>query len=153
MLSSLSFPSFLPILIIIIVTVFIGWSSVAFFSKGQQETASIKITLPTNGQNISTGSNLTISGIATGTNTTSQSAGNNKDGNHCYVSVIVNNIKPYQNATADGPKGVNDYSKWYYALLTNSAAIKEGQNKLTGRLSCLPEGNSNTNSNNVSDPK
>jgi flagellar basal body-associated protein FliL len=146
MLSSFSFPSFLAILVIIIVTVFVGWSSVAFFSEGQKETASIKITSPTNGQNISNGSNLTISGIATGTNTTNHSTGNSKDGNRCYVSVIVNNIKPYQNATADGLKGVDDYSKWYYVLSTKSAAIKDGQNKLTGKLSCLLEGNSNTNS-------
>jgi len=119
------------------------------FSEGQKEIPSIKITSPTNGQNISTGSNLTISGSATGTNTTSLSAGNNKDDNRCYVSVIVNNMKPYQNATAGGPKGVTDYSKWYYTLSTKFGAIKEGQNKLTGRLSCLEASNINSNSANV----
>jgi len=118
------------------------------FSGGQEEVPSIKITSPTNGQNISTGSNLTISGSATGT-TTSPSTGNYKDDNRCYVSVIVNNIKPYQNATAGGPKGVNDYSKWYYTLSTKFGAIKEGQNKLTGRLSCLEVSNINSNSANV----
>ncbi len=148
MLSSLSFPSFLSIVVIVIVTVFIGWSSIVIFSEGQKEIPSIKITSPTNGQNISTGSNLTISGSATGT-TTSPSTGNNKDDNRCYVSVIVNNIKPYQNATAGGPKGVNDYSKWYYTLSTKFGAIKEGQNKLTGRLSCLEVSNINSNSANV----
>jgi hypothetical protein len=146
MLSSLSF---LSIVVIVIVTVFIGWSSIVIFSEGQKEIPSIQITSPTNGQNISTGSNLTISGSATGTNTTSPSAGNNKDDNRCYVSVIVNNIKPYQNVTAGGPKGVNDYSKWYYTLSTKFGAIKEGQNKLTGRLSCLLASNINSNSANV----
>jgi len=119
------------------------------FSEGIKEIPSIKITSPTNGQNLSTGSNLTISGSATGTNTTSPSTGNNKDDNRCYVSVIVNNIKPYQNATAGGPKGVNDYSKWYYTLSTKFGAIKEGQNKLTGRLSCVEASNINSNSTNV----
>jgi hypothetical protein len=71
-------------------------------------------------------------------------------GNRCYVSVIINNIKPYHNATAGGPNGVDDYSKWYYTLSTKYSAIKEGQNKLTGKLSCLLEGNSKTNSINVS---
>ncbi|HMH10875.1 MAG TPA: hypothetical protein VK553_09210, partial [Candidatus Nitrosopolaris rasttigaisensis] len=152
MLSSLSFPSFLSIVIIVIiviVTVFIGWSSIVILSEGQKEIPGIKITSPTNGQNISTGSNLTISGSATGTNTTSTNTGNNKDHNRCYVSVIVNNIKPYQNATAGGPKGVNDYSKWYYTLSTKFGAIKEGQNKLTARLSCFQASSINSKSANV----
>jgi hypothetical protein len=147
--SMLSALSFLSIVVIVIVIIFIGWSSIMIFSEGIKEIPSIKITSPTNGQNLSTGSNLTISGSATGTNTTSPSTGNNKDDNRCYVSVIVNNIKPYQNATAGGPKGVNDYSKWYYTLSTKFGAIKEGQNKLTGRLSCVEASNINSNSTNV----
>lgn len=106
----------------------------------------MKITSPNNGQNISTGSNLTIAGIATGTSTGSN---NSNSANRCYVSVIINNIKPYQNATADGPNGVNDYSKWHHTLSTNFSAIKEGQNKLTGKLSCLGASSSNTNSTNI----
>ena len=129
--------------LIVIFTLFLVWSSTATVSEGQKDTHSIKITSPTNGQNISTRSNLTISGIATG-NTTGNDSG------RCYVSVIVNDIRPYQNVTADGPKGVNDYSKWYYTVSTKSTAIKEGQNKLTGKLSCLMAGISNTNSTNVS---
>jgi hypothetical protein len=146
MLSSLPF---LSIVVIVIVTVFIGWSSIVTFSEGQREIPSIKITSPTNGQNISTDSNLTISGSATGTNTISTNNGNNKGGNSCYVSVIINNIKPYQNATAGGPNGVKDYSKWYYTLSTKFRAITEGQNKLTGRLSCLQVNSNNSNSANV----
>jgi hypothetical protein len=141
-----SFPSFLAVPVIVIVTIFIVWFSIAIFSEGQKEIPSIKIISPTNGQNISTGTNLTISGLTTGTNTSSTITGDSNSGNRCYVSVIINNIKPYHNATAGGPNGVDDYSKWYYTLLT----IKEGQNKLTGKLSCLMEGNSSTNSINVS---
>jgi hypothetical protein len=150
MLSPLSFLSFLAVPVIVIVTIFSVWSSIATFSEGQKEIPSIKITSPTNGQNISTGTNLTISGIASGTNTSSTSTGNSNSGNRCYVSVIINNIKPYHNATASGPNGVDDYSKWYYTLSTKSAALKEGQNKVTGKLSCLLEGNSEINSTNVS---
>lgn len=138
--------SLLSIQLIVIVTIFLVWPSTANYSKGQEETASIKITSPTNGQNISTGSNLTISGIATGNNATSTSTGNNNDGKRCYVSVIVNNVKPYQNATASGPKGVNDYSKWYYIVSTRYGAINEGQNKLTAKLLCLQATSTNTNS-------
>src|SRR2546428_4435310 len=140
MLSTFSFPSFLAITIMVVVTIFSVWSSIATFSEGQKEIPSIKITSPTNGQNISTGTNITISGIASGTNTSSTSTGNNNSGNRCYVSVIINNIKPYHNATASGPNGVDDYSKWYYTLSTKYSALKEGQNKVTGKLSCLLEG-------------
>jgi hypothetical protein len=125
----------------VIFALFLVLSSTLTFSEGQMDTHSIKITSPTKGQNISTHRNLTISG-----NTT-----NISNGARCYVSVIVNNIRPYQNATADGPKGVNDYSKWHYTVLpTNFTFIKDGQNKLTGKLSCLMAGNSNTNSTSVS---
>jgi len=134
MLSSLSF---LSIVVIVIVTVFIGWSSIVIFSEGQTEIPSIRITSPTNGQNISTGSTLTISGSATGTNTTSPSTGNNKDDNRCYVSVIVNNIKPYQNAVATGHGGKNDYSTWKYTITSKYAALKQGQNKITSKISCI----------------
>ncbi|MGB6673925.1 MAG: hypothetical protein WBE34_15955 [Candidatus Nitrosopolaris sp.] len=150
MKSSSLFPSLLSIPVIIIIIIFLIWYSIPTLSEGQSETTSIIIKSPTNGQNISIGSNLTISGIATGTNTTSANTGNNRDGNRCYVSVIVNNIKPYQNATADGPNGVNDYSKWYYTLSIKFAAIKDGQNKLTGKLSCLRGSSINTNATNVS---
>jgi len=126
----------------IIFALFLVLLSTLTFSEGQIDTHSIKITSPTNGQNISTHSNLTISGIEM-SNTT-----NINTGARCYVSVIVNNIRPYQNATADGPKGVNDYSKWHYTVLPpNSTSIKDGQNKLTGKLSCLMAGNSNSNTN------
>jgi hypothetical protein len=138
---SLLFFYVVSIPLIVVFVLFLSWSSSATFSEGQKDTHNIKITSPTNGQNISTHSNLTISGITTG-NTTSN------DGKRCYVSVVVNDIRPYQNATAVGPKGVNDYSKWYYTVLTKSTAIKEGQNKLTGKLSCLTAGISNTNSTN-----
>lgn len=125
----------------VIFALFLVLSSTLTFSEGQMDTHSIKITSPTNGQNISTHSNLTISG-----NTT-----NISNGARCYVSVIVNNIRPYQNATADGPKGVNDYSKWHYTVLpTNFTFIRDGQNKLTGKLSCLMVGKSNTNPTSVS---
>lgn len=69
MLKSLLFLSLLTFPLIVI-SIFLVWSSTANFSKGQEETASIKITSPTNGQNISTGSNLTISGIVSGNNST-----------------------------------------------------------------------------------
>jgi hypothetical protein len=39
-------------------------------------------------------------------------SGTSKDNinSDCYVNVVVNDVKPYQNASAIGPGGVNDYS-------------------------------------------
>ncbi|MBV9179543.1 MAG: hypothetical protein JO297_21145 [Nitrososphaeraceae archaeon] len=96
---------------------------------------SFKIISPTSGENISTGSSVTISGIVTGTNNTYYGTGIFGDGIHCLVSVIVNNLKPYQNATAYGPNGDHDYSKWRYVLHTLDE-IKRGQNKITAKLEC-----------------
>ena len=86
----------------------------------------VKITSPTKGQQVPIGKNLTISGTSLG-NATS----------HCQVSVIGNGIKPYQPATAAGPGGATDYSKWNFVLTPKYTTIKEGpNNKITARYSC-----------------
>jgi len=135
-LSSLSIRTLPIIIIIVLITSFILWSNIFTLSEGQTATPSIRITSPPNGQTVSTSDKLTISGIWTG---------NISRSNPCYVSVIVNNMKPYQNATPDGPNGANDYSKWHYNISTTYTAIKEGQNKITAKLSCLQTGTSSTN--------
>jgi hypothetical protein len=64
----------------------------------------------------------------------------------CHVSVIVNGIKPYQPATANGSTGAkSDYSKWLFILGSNYTSIKEGTNEITSKLSCLSNGLSNNN--------
>jgi hypothetical protein len=125
---------------IVVVIPLIICASIAAFSEGQKELPSVKIISPTIGQNVSIGSNLTISGISTGTNTSA--IGNNNNNNRCQVSIIVNNIRPYRDATADGPNGSNDYSRWHLTVSPNHSATKEGENKITSKLSCLPAGNS-----------
>ena len=61
-------------------------------------TETINIVKPVATQNVSIGDELKISG---------QSSDNNLK--NCSVSVIVNNLKPYQNAVAEGPGGSNDF--------------------------------------------
>jgi hypothetical protein len=81
----------------------------------------VRITSPVRGQDVPVGKYLVVSGIsATGRPPTK-----------CVVSVLVNGIKPYQNATAIGPKGKTDYSKWTFSLIP-----KEGTNKITSKYSC-----------------
>jgi hypothetical protein len=54
----------------------------------------------------------------------------------CLVSVIVNGIKPYQNATPTGSRGPGDYSKWSFMLTPKYTPLKDGQNKITAKFSC-----------------
>ncbi len=44
--------------------------------------------------------------------------------------------KPYQKAVAAGNGGTTDYSTWRYGITPNYPAIKQGQNKITAKISC-----------------
>ena len=82
----------------------------------------VKITSPAKGQHVSVG-NITISGTSSSNAT-------------CTVSVIINGIKPYQQATSTGSKGPNDYSNWTFSATPKYSTIKEGINKITAKYSC-----------------
>jgi hypothetical protein len=58
---------------------------------------------------------------------------------NCSVSVIVNNLKPYQNAVAKGPGGSNDFSQWEFVLSNNYTHVINGENKITSKLLCPTE--------------
>src|SRR5215216_4705547 len=89
----------------------------------------VQIISPNKGQQVPIDSNsLSISGTS-----------NDDLAKDCRVSVIVNDIRPYQPAKATGPDGANDYSKWNFLLTSNYASIKEGpDNKITAKLVCQP---------------
>jgi hypothetical protein len=88
----------------------------------------VKIVSPSSGEQVLVGKDLVISGTSAGnTNTTSI---------NCQVSVNVNGIKPYQRATATGPIGSDDYSKWNFTLSPKYTSIKQEQNKITAKYSC-----------------
>jgi hypothetical protein len=88
----------------------------------------VKITFPEKGANIPINSNssFTIKGISKDNAAT-----------NCQVSVIVNNVKPYQNAQPMNKNGNGDYSEWQYTLTKNYTNIIEGPNKITAKFSCL----------------
>lgn len=87
----------------------------------------VKITSPTIGQQVPVGT-TTVSGISKDNATAD-----------CQVYVIANNVRPYQNASAAGPDGKNDYSKWNFILTSKYTLIKEGVNKITAKFSCKPD--------------
>jgi hypothetical protein len=90
----------------------------------------VKITSPTTGSNITVGGQeqLQISGMSTDDAVAD-----------CQVSVIVNNVKPYQPVVANSTSGINDYSAWKFLLNSSYASIKEGpNNKITSKIVCPP---------------
>jgi hypothetical protein len=86
---------------------------------------SIKILSPVTTQNATVGKDLLISGQSS-----------DDDVKNCSVSVIVNDIRPYQNAFARGTKGINDFSRWEFVLSNNYTHVIEGMNKITAKLLC-----------------
>jgi hypothetical protein len=120
------------------ILIFTLWSNVGAYAQNRtaavngtssasaQHVSKIKITSPTRGQQVPVRKDLTISG------TSMDSATSN-----CQVAVIVNNVKPYQNATAAGSGGPADYSKWNFALTSKYTTIKQGDNRITARYQCV----------------
>ncbi|MGC1263953.1 MAG: hypothetical protein WA932_08320 [Nitrososphaeraceae archaeon] len=88
-------------------------------------TETIKIVKPVTTQNVSSQDELIISG---------QSSDNNLK--NCSVTVIVNDVKPYQNAVAKGSGGATDFSEWEFVLHNNYTHINAGENKITSKLLC-----------------
>jgi hypothetical protein len=62
----------------------------------------------------------------------------------CKVSIIFNNVKPYQPVQALGVNGKEDYSNWQYVLSKNYTNIMEGSNKITAKSTCLNDNPQNT---------
>jgi hypothetical protein len=85
----------------------------------------IKIVDPITTQNVSSGQELSISGLSSDNSL-----------KNCSVSLIVNDVKPYQNAVASGTGGIDDFSQWEFVLHTNYTQIVDGENKITAKLLC-----------------
>ncbi|HJR46891.1 MAG TPA: hypothetical protein VJ799_01920, partial [Nitrososphaeraceae archaeon] len=115
-------------------------------ASGQQDTLpkvpSIKITSPESGQLVPVSiPNATsmASGNANSNNTLLISGTATDDSNSpCEVSVLLNDVRPYQPAIPQGTSGDNnDYSRWQFLLSPDYAPIKQGENKITAKLECL----------------
>lgn len=85
----------------------------------------VKITYPDKGYITNVGNSLEILG---------ESGYDPSDS--CHVSVIVNDVKPYQKTIPTGVKTKNDYSTWKYSINSNYTTLKDGDNRVTARLLC-----------------
>ena len=92
---------------------------------GELQDIGVKITSPNTGQEIPVGE-LTIFGISTDNSTTD-----------CQVHVDIDDTKPFQKATATGPMIKDDYSTWIFTYTQDYRLIREGENELTAKISCL----------------
>jgi hypothetical protein len=103
--------------------------SILNIASAQQHTLpsiDIRINFPYPLQQNPFGNGITIFGTSTD-NATSE----------CQVSVVLNNIRPYQKAMATGPGGENDYSTWFFMYYSKTSDfIKNGNNEITAKLSC-----------------
>jgi hypothetical protein len=97
-------------------------------SSASQSSSSIshgvRITSPSKGQQIPVGI-LTIKGTS-----------RDNASSDCHVNIIVNGVKPYQNTSAAGHGGSNDYSNWTFTPSPKYTTIKAGANKITAKFSC-----------------
>jgi hypothetical protein len=85
----------------------------------------VKITYPDKGYITNVGNSLEILGES-----------DYDPSDSCHVSVIVNDVKPYQKTIPTGVKTKNDYSTWKYSINSNYTTLKDGDNRVTARLLC-----------------
>ncbi|CAN5360957.1 hypothetical protein BH18THE2_BH18THE2_39710 [soil metagenome] len=109
-----------------------------FYPAYARETAlkvhTVNITTPISGQSFPVGrQGLKIIGTSTDNAFTD-----------CHVSVIVNDVRPYQKATATGPNGDEDYSIWEFNLNPDYTQIKKGENRITTKISCQVDNNNSS---------
>jgi hypothetical protein len=130
-------PLVLPLSIAsIIIFVLMFYNTSVIYGQLPTQTIGVNITSPERGKTIPVGSSLTVSGKST----------DDPFDENCEVSVIVNNVRPYQPANANGSTGqAIDYSRWFFILSHNYTSIKEGINEITSRLSCVPSTTTGSN--------
>jgi hypothetical protein len=92
----------------------------------------VKIETPVDSTNLPAG-DLTIYGTSSDDDTT-----------NCQVYADWNDLKPMQNVSANGPKGISDFSKWSFTYTSNYHNIVEGQNELTSKITCYDSGQNAT---------
>jgi hypothetical protein len=109
-------------------TPFLEWYQTQGAGQPTNNPSGVRITSPEKSQQVPAGQSLIVSGESSD-NSTSE----------CKVSVIVNDEKPYQPASANGTGGINDYSTWNFMIKPTYTTIREGpDNKITSKLECTP---------------
>jgi hypothetical protein len=90
---------------------------------------------PKNGNSIPLSSELTIKGTSSDTNNT-----------NCTIFISINNIQPFQNASATGSQGEQDFSSWNSTFTNAISLLRLGKNTITSLIVCLEPNNIPTSS-------
>ncbi|MDQ3839527.1 MAG: hypothetical protein M3297_09700 [Thermoproteota archaeon] len=112
-------------------------------ASGQEDNLpkvpSIKIVSPEDGQLVPISDSNTTGGTNARFNNTLLISGTATDDadSPCDVSVLLNDVRPYQPTTPRDNLGSDDYSSWQFLLTPDYAPIKLGTNKITAKLECL----------------
>ena len=101
-----------------------SFSFFQFVDAQKDQKPQVKITYPDADQHIPSG-RLTIYGTSSDSHLTL-----------CQVFVLLNDERPYQNATATGREGKDDYSKWTFSFDPYYSLIREGANELVSKVIC-----------------
>lgn len=103
------------------------------FVKAQKvQDPKVEITYPEAYQHIPSG-RLKVYGISSDSNSTL-----------CQVFILINDQRPYQNATGTGPQGKDDYSKWTFTFDPYYSLVRDGSNQIVSKIVC--QYNDGTNS-------
>lgn len=121
---------FLSILIYVYYTTFSSIDDFIIYGKplgnSPLNLPEVKITSPKNGDSIYLSSELTIKGTSSDTGNT-----------NCTIFSSINNIQPFQNASAIGPQEEQDFSNWNSTFLNATNLLRPGKNTITSLIVCL----------------
>lgn len=86
----------------------------------------IGITSHRNGSYVYLSPELTIKGTSSDTSNTD-----------CTILTSINNVQPFQNASATGSQGVQDFSNWNSTFFNATNLLRLGKNTITSLIVCL----------------
>jgi hypothetical protein len=86
----------------------------------------VEITSHKNGDYVYLTSELTIKGTSSDTGNT-----------NCTILTSINNVQPFQNASATGSQGEQDFSNWNSTFFNATNLLRLGKNTITSFIGCL----------------
>ena len=86
----------------------------------------VEITSHKNGDYVYLTSELTIKGTSSDT-----------DNTNCTILTSINNVQPFQNASAIGSQGEQDFSNWNSTFFNATNLLRLGKNTITSFIGCL----------------
>ena len=96
------------------------------FDSIQFNFPQVDIISPKNGDSVYLSSGLTIRGTSSDTRDT-----------NCTILTSINNIQPFQTASAIGPQEEQDFSNWTSTFINTTNMLRLGKNTIISLIVCL----------------